>query len=167
MNDQQVQHLAMRAAAGERVCARVTRRANGNLVLLEPERNRPRFAGALLSTLLITGGAAAQNLQGEQTVVAQAVLSGTLLRPDGSPFDGGRVLLRTGDSAPVTFPVGMDGHFEATVTPGVYDLALRGNALFGARVKGVTLHEGEQSVGPVKAQLLIGTWDRHSRRWAR
>jgi hypothetical protein len=148
MSRREVDRLSLRAALGERVCARITWRANGELVTLEP-RPLGRATGVLLSAAIAWGASAvAQELKPE----GQAVLTGRVSMrstPAAMRLGARSIQLVGSDGKIVVGKVVEDGTFSVIAPPGVYDVVIRSNIMYGARVKAATLHEGYQSLGEV------------------
>jgi hypothetical protein len=46
------------------------------------------------------------------------------------------------------------GNFRISAKPGVYDIRIRQGVLFGNRVFAADLHEGEQSLQPLRTRLI-------------
>jgi hypothetical protein len=168
MTDRQVEHLAMRAAAGERVCARITRRLDGELVTLGPERVRAgRVAqGALLAGVFAAGLPAVAQGLGQQNdaevmlkevppeprpIPGMAVVVGRLLHPDGRRVDTGLVYVESAAQGygPL-YVVDASGWFEIHTPPGVYNFVVQTGKDQVERVSGVVLHEGVQEFGDMR-----------------
>src|SRR5579875_196069 len=168
MTDGQVEELAMRAAAGERVCARVTRRSDGSLVTLGSESTQAAklARGALLAGAFAAGiPAAAQELGGAvdtqsqtevilkevapqpQPVPGKAVVIGRLLHPDGRRVETGLVYVQDANGMQPLYVVDASGWFEIHVPPGVYDFVLQTGKDQVESVPAVVLHEGVQEFG--------------------
>jgi len=167
MTDRQVRELAMRAAAGESVCGRVTRRMNGELVTLGAEQTRAgRIAqGALLAGALTAGvPIAAQTPQRQdesgvvlkeippepQALPGEAVVTGRLLHPDGRRVDTGLIYVQNADGLGPLYVVDESGWFEIHTTPGTYNFVVRTGKDQLERVPGVVLHEGVQDFGNLR-----------------
>ena len=166
MTESQVEVLAMQAAAGVPVCARITRRAEGGLALKsDPEPlGRSNVGTVLLSAALATGiPAAAQNSSmireteagtahrsTEPVRVAsgddsQAVVTGRLLKPDGTPVNVGLVYVGA-----QLFVVDDRGRFELHTAPGTYEFVVQTGPAEAEHMAAVILHEGDQSFGDVR-----------------
>jgi len=156
MRRSDVENLAVAAANGEQVCARITRRSDGSLVTLDGERRAGLRAGVLLSAAMMVGQAAAQN-----PTEARAIVSGRLLTSDGQPFQmsRGRITLRSSSGELMIYPIYGDGEFVFSTPPGQYDVIVRGNMIFAEEIKGATLHAGNQSLGNVTIRPLGQSWD--------
>jgi hypothetical protein len=165
----------MRAAAGERICARITRRVDGGLVTLGPERGRAgRVAqGALLAGAFAAGlPAVAQGLghgvqgQGDAEVILKevppepqpipgmAVVIGRLLHPDGRRVDTGLVYVQNAQGYGPLYVVDASGWFEIHTAPGVYNFVVRTGKDQIERVPGVVLHEGVQQFADIRTRAV-------------
>lgn len=173
MTDRQVRELAIRAAAGENICGRVSRRMNGELVTLRPEQTRTgRIAQQALFVGTLAAGlpAAAQGVeqvtqrQDEPEVVlkevppepqpipGKAVVIGRLLHPDGRRVDTGLVYVQNAQGFGPLYVVDASGWFEIHTAPGVYDFVVRTGKDQIERVPGVVLHEGVQQFGDMRTR---------------
>ena len=173
MTDRQVEELAMRAAAGEKVCARVTRRIDGELVTLGPEKTRAaRIAqGAVLASAFAAGvPLAAQELgqtvqpaaQAEvilkevppepQAIPGKAVVIGRLLHPDGRRVNTGLVYVEDAQGTGPLYVVDASGWFEIHAAPGIYNFVVQTGKDQVERVPGVVLHEGVQEFGDLRTR---------------
>jgi hypothetical protein len=135
------------------LCARITRRQDGSLVMRE--RFLPTAATAALLTLVsMPVLAAAQSEQPATTIVSGKIESPTpalragrrsiLIEQDGQA----RAMIRTDDN----------GVWHTELPPGTYDLVVNGITNSGhARVSNFTLHPGEQSFGTIKPEEEIVT----------
>jgi len=137
------------------MCARITRRQNGSLVTLEG-RPRASVAAQVVASVSLAIGAAGVGAQSssEQGRQQPAVLTGVVLKPDGSgPVAGAAVSLRVAGSEVAAVNTNERGEFRISVAPGTYDLYLRQNVFFGARILAVNLHSDEQTVQSVKTHF--------------
>src|ERR1700761_156209 len=115
MTDRQVRELVMRAAAGEKVCGRVKRRIDGELVTLGGGQTgtgamaqRALLAGAFVAGLPAAAQGVGQAVQRQddaqvmlkeippepQPIPGKAVVIGRLLHPDGRRVDTGLVYVQ-------------------------------------------------------------------------
>jgi hypothetical protein len=173
LNDRQVEQLAMRAAAGESICARLTRGSDGELVTLGPAPARTgRIAqGALLAGAFAVGvPAAAQGLTRgvqrqedvqvalkevapePQLIPGMAVVIGRLLHPDGRRVDTGLVYVQDAQGVGPLYVVDESGWFEIHTPPGIYNFVVRTGADQIERVPGVVLHEGVQVFADIRTR---------------
>ena len=160
-----VEVLAMRAAAGDAVCARITRRSDGELMMRQEREIAGRsYAGAVVLSAALTAGlpAAGQTPQGSTLVAeagphasaelvrveehpAEAIITGRLLKPDGTPVEAGLIYISG------SFYVADDrGRFELHAAPGTYDVAVQTGPRQAEHMPSVVLHEGKQSFGDVR-----------------
>lgn len=183
MSPREVERLALRAVMGEEVCARLTRRSDGELVTLEARGGRVvgTAAGVVMAAAVAVGSAAAQEtkplaveedyppcepllanppgtanygvVHGCWKLQPPATVTGRVLRPDGSPVSGGLLLVR-GERGETLYVLDEIGTFEIHEEPGTYQLMLQTKADEARRIGGVKLHEGYQSFGDVK--MLAG-----------
>jgi hypothetical protein len=171
MTDRQVQVLAMRAAAGERVCGRITRRMNGELVTLgsEPTRTAAIAQRALLASVFGVGLPMAAQESGQavqpqvevmlkevqpepQPIPGKAVVIGRLLHPDGRRVDTGLVYVQDAEGYGPLYVLDASGWFEIHVVPGVYDFVVKTGKDQVEHVPGVILHEGVQEFGDLRTR---------------
>ena len=83
-----------------------------------------------------------------------AILTGTVLRPDGSePVANATIRLRGFGELVVEAKSDQTGRFRIVVPPGTYDVIIRQNVLFGTKVSAATLHSGEQSLEAIKTHF--------------
>lgn len=164
----EVEVLAMRAAAGEKVCCRITRRSDGELVTKDEAVARSSHRGSVLLSAALAAGlpAAAQTAKMIPAVEAavasplgaagnddsQAIITGRLLKPDGTPVDTGLVYLADEHSRTRLFVVDSLGRFELHAAPGAYDVVVQTGADQAEHIPVVLLHEGQQSFGDVRTQ---------------
>jgi hypothetical protein len=88
---------------------------------------------------------------------SQAVLTGRLLKPDGTPVDSGLIYLAGEHSSSGVYVVDSLGRFELHAAPGSYDVVVQTGTTQAEHIPLVVLHEGQQSVGDVKT--LAGRGD--------
>jgi|GEM_PF-6907455 len=157
----EIELLAMRAAAGEEVCSRITRDADGELLMKADPRYSHVSRSVVLSAALMAGlPAAAQSANVglktaavvEEPSVGVARVTGRLMKPDGSPVDTGLIYVAPEGSAGQFYVVDSVGMFEFRVPPGTYDFAVQTGPGEAQRIRTAVLHEGEQSFGDVKTQ---------------
>lgn len=80
-----------------------------------------------------------------------AILMGTVLKPDGSgPFHGAMVTLTAANSEMVLVHVDEHGNFRVAVKPGIYDVRVIGYFSNPVQIPRAVLHEGEQSLQPIR-----------------
>lgn len=137
-----------------KLCARITRRRDGSLVTLDGhlERNGMRsslaanvFASASLA--LASAGAFAQS-SSEQPF---AVISGTILKPDGSGPDSHAVIsLRSAAATTVEARTDEQGGFQIAVPPGPYDVAVQ-SGTSQTVFRAMPLQAGELYMGTISA----------------
>ena len=85
-----------------------------------------------------------------------AILTGTVLKPDGSgPFQGAMVTLTSSDSKMVLLHVDEHGAFRAAVKPGTYDIRIIGHFSNPLQIPSAILHRGEQSLETVRVPDLF------------
>lgn len=169
MTRREVERVALRAAMGESVCARVTRR-DGALVTLPapPTRMHAAAHGVMLTAALSVGlPVVAQSptpsddsevtLQEvapqPQAVPGMAVVIGRLLHPDGSRVSSGLVMVHDWQGAMPVYVLDTSGWFEIHLKPGVYDFVLRTGEDQVERVPGAVLHEGVQQFSDLKTRV--------------
>ena len=176
MPPKDVERLALRAAAGEAVCARITRRANGELVTLE---DRPGLFGAraAMAVAMVAGmPAAAQSVKvdddplplcgpiptelgavvkGCQKVQPPADVTGRVLRPDGSPVSSGLIYVSQESKGGTLYVLDELGTFELHEEPGTYEITLQTKADEAQRISTVELHAGYQSFGDVRTRVNV------------
>jgi hypothetical protein len=171
MTDRQVRELAIRAAAGERVCGRVTRRMDGGLVTLGAGQTRTGvmaqralLAGAFVAGLPAAAQGLGQTLQRQddaevklkeippepESIPGEAVVIGRLLHPDGRRVDTGLVYVQNAQGYGPLYVVDASGGFEIHTAPGVYNFVVRTGKDQIERVPGVVLHEGVQQFGDIR-----------------
>ena len=150
MTPREIEKLVLRSDG--KLCARITRREDGSLVALEapPRVSMAAQVAVSASLALSAAGAMAQTTE-QQPKPGTAVLTGTVLKPDGSgPFHGAMVTLASADSRMVLVHVDEHGDFRAAVNPGTYDIRVIGYFSNPVQIPGAVLHEGEQSLQPIR-----------------
>ena len=81
----------------------------------------------------------------------KAILTGTVLEPDGSgPFEGAFIHLIASGLPPVLVKSDREGKFRASVTPGIYEIRISQNFWLPTRINDAKLHAGEQSLQPIR-----------------
>jgi hypothetical protein len=154
MTSKQVELLAVRAAMGEQLCARITRRAADDALVVAPAANTNFAIGALLSTVMLYGTSAAGQ-QAQPNSAGDAVLTGRLLPPTGTQLRLGRtVRLHSESGQDIVATLAQDGSFSVAVPPGTYDIVARNNLWQGVTVRSAVLHAGQQSIGDVIPQPM-------------
>jgi hypothetical protein len=167
MTPRAVKRMALRAAAGEQVCARITRR-DGELVTLDPAPMRVgRVAQQAVLTVAMLAGLPAFAQQSQQdnesvmlkealpepeAIPGMAVVIGRLLHPDGSRVDTGLVYAEPAQGYGPTYVVDASGWFELHLKPGTYDFVVRTGADQVERVPAVELHEGVQQFSDLRTR---------------
>jgi hypothetical protein len=190
-------------ATGGKLCARITQREDGSLVMLETRPGVP-FAAQIAASAVLVAGAAGMSAQSsekspaahgadaakcvkppslvagstfigqidettepglepnrevlseriggrEEAAPGQAILTGTVLKPDASgPEPGAIVSLRASSKVVATVKADDSGRFRIVAPSGTYDILIRQNMLFGARIVEAKLHEGEQSLQNIR-----------------
>lgn len=174
MSEPQVQQLAMHAAAGERICVRVTRRPDGELVTLGREQSRTGWIAqrALLAGVFATGMTAVAQRLGEgvqrqedaqltlkevppepQPIPGMAVVIGRLLHPDGRRVETGLVYVQSAaEGYGPLYVVDESGWFEIHAAPGIYNFVVRTGTDQTERIPGVVLHEGVQEFADIRTR---------------
>ncbi|MFC5863995.1 carboxypeptidase-like regulatory domain-containing protein [Acidicapsa dinghuensis] len=150
---------------GGKFCGRVTRRFDESLVTLEgihPKTEKTAklagFAASLLIAVGSTTALAKTAEEGNQT--NQAILTGTVLAPNGSvPVGKAQVMLTTNSGVVVTTTADENGAFRLSANPGTYTIAIRQNLVVGRRILAVTLHEGLQILQPTRTHVgeMVGS----------
>ena len=134
------------------LCARITRNPN-NEIVTAPQRSSPVIRAALFVTALATGSPALAQAPG----AAHALVTGKLLDPQTAVPSAGAQVIFIQDAHPILeTQTDAMGNFHADLLPGIYDIVLRKNVLFGQRVTAVQLHAGEQSFAPMQATFNFG-----------
>jgi hypothetical protein len=170
----QAELLAMRSAAGDSICARVTRDGAGELVLRRDTGGRlPAMRGVLMSAVLAAGvPALAQGVDGaervklppcgppakpDETVTGcdrvepPATVTGTLRHPDGTAVTSGLVRV-SGHNEYKWYVVDELGTFEIHEEPGTYDFIVQTGPDQAEHVGVVELHAGYQAFGEMRTQ---------------
>ena len=150
MTPREIEKLVFKSSG--KLCARITRREDGSLVTLksQPRASLAAQVAVSASLALSAAGAIAQTT-GKQARPETAVLTGTVLQPDGSgPFSGAMVTLARANSEMVLVHVDDHGAFRAAVKPGTYDIRIIGHFSNPLQIPGAVLHEGEQSLQPIR-----------------
>jgi hypothetical protein len=155
MSANAVEGLVLRAAIGEPVCAKITRRVDGELVTLP---DKQRMAGTALSAAVFLGIPALAQNPVANPPDATAVLTGRILNADGSLGGhnvGSMVFLHPavggGDFMGI---VAADGTFEVRAAPGVYEVVVKSDPMSALAIMDAMLHEGAQSLGDVHTQRI-------------
>lgn len=149
MTSRDVERLAMRAAMGDPICARVSHR-DGELVTLADVRPaRASFAaGAALSAALAASIPLAA--QTSKPPTDTAVLTATVVDAHGDPgFASSSMIFLKNEGATRFAMVRADGTFEVHAPPGTYEISMTGLEF---AEHAVVLHEGFQSMGKVVAE---------------
>lgn len=180
MSRREVERVALRVAAGDAVCGRVTRRMDGELVTL-PDAPAPRFAwivqrtalGAAIATALPAMAqtapqsppqAASQSAPAEgevslpevppdpQPVPGKAVVIGRLLHPDGTRVQSGIVYAQSAEGGDPVYVLDSSGWFELHLKPGRYQFLVRTGKDQVERISAVDLHEGIQQFSDLRTR---------------
>ncbi len=143
------------AFAGGNLCARVTRREDGSIVMLDqPTAARTNGAGIVLAAALVSAPALGQSTERSAPV---AIVTGKVLDVKTSgPSQEAHVIFVRGDTSVLDVTTDSAGEWRATLPPGTYDVIFRTNMLYGARVIAAELHAGEQTFAPVHQQFTYG-----------
>jgi hypothetical protein len=150
MTPREIERLVLKSDG--KLCARITRRDDGSLVTLEAQPRVSVAARVAVSASLALSAAGAMGQTTEQQSTPEnAVLTGTVLKPDGSsPWPEVAISLRTPNGVVANTQSDQFGHFRIATRPGVYDVVVRHYVFFGTRIPATTLHEGEQDLGTLR-----------------
>jgi len=138
--------------SGGKLCARITRRGDGSLVTLE-SRSRASVAAQVVASASLVIGAAGVAAQGsnEQGSQQQAVLTGTVLKPDGSgPAQGAFVTAKASGTTKAFVRTNEYGVFQLALPAGTYDIGIGEGFFSQVRVYDTDLHAGMQTISPVR-----------------
>jgi len=103
-------------------------------------------AGVVLAASMACGAAAAQT----ETAPREAVLSGTVLLPDGeAPAAGATVALVSTNGPLVQVKADSKGEFQVAVEPGQYDIVIWQSLLYRTGIRAADLHAGQQILQPI------------------
>ncbi|MBB5342763.1 hypothetical protein HDF10_000713 [Edaphobacter lichenicola] len=142
---------------GGHLCARVTHRADGSLVMLDSTDRTSlatHAAGLVACMALATGSGQAQS---NPVHTDKAFVSGTLTGAKGdAPPTGAQVIFLANGAVILSTNTDATGHWSAQLDPGTYDVIFRLGPLFGERVNAVQLHAGEQSFAQINAHFAYG-----------
>jgi hypothetical protein len=160
MTPREIERLVV--STGGKLCGRITRREDGSLVTME-ERPRASLVMQIAASSALALGTATATAQAPKREVATepAVLTGTVLKPDGSgPIAGAMIILSIGDSAKVLARSDQSGAFLVSAPAGQYDIHISEN--FGAlvNISATNLHPGLQSLQPIRLPentYVVGT----------
>jgi hypothetical protein len=134
-----------------RLCARVTYRHDGSIRTLDGSSQPSVAASMVLAASLTLAMPAAAAPRSETPTPAKATLTGTVLLQDGSgPLVGGLVILRADHQTVALAHTDALGNFAISAQPGRYDISIGRNILFGVHIRAADLHEGEQSLQPLR-----------------
>lgn len=154
MTSREIEELISVSNGG--LCARITRQSNGSLVTLDARIRSPRIAGLVASASLVFGAATAYAQSGGIQPDGNAHLTGSVLVPDGSkPVAGATIRLEANGTSVSETKTDEHGEFRISAQPGVYNVVIRQNALFGTRIFAASLHEGEQRLQPLKTHVEL------------
>lgn len=138
------------------LCARIVYRADSSLVCLDGQSHPSMAAGMVLAASLALGASATAQSVSEAPRAGKAELTGTVLVADGSvPAADASVSLISGQTTVAQAKSDAQGHFRITAEPGRYDISIRQNPLFGAVIAGANLHEGPQSLQPIRTHFSM------------
>jgi len=153
MTGREIERLVLRTR-GE-LCARVTRRADGSMVM-RPERMGAGLGSGFVLAGVLAGAPAVAQSEGKAT----AKVSGTVVLAPAmqkiSPVAERQVMFIQDEKAVSTVTTDSQGRFDASIPPGNYDVVFRSGPMWGQRVKGVDFHAGEQEFSPVKERFNFG-----------
>jgi len=133
------------------LCARVTYRPDGSIRTIDGPTQPSIAAGLVLATSLAFSTSAAAEPTTKAPDALTARLSGTVLLHDGTgPLAGAYVILRSNHVAVASTRTDAKGNFLITAQPGQYDIWIGPNILFGIPIHAADLHEGDQSLQPLR-----------------
>jgi len=136
---------------GGHLCARVTYRSDGSIRTLDGPTQPSVAAGMVLAASLAFSSHAAAESASKAPDALTASLSGTVLLHDGTgPLAGAYVILRSNHVAVASTRTDAKGNFLITAQPGQYDIWIGPNILFGVPIHAADLHEGDQSLQPLR-----------------
>jgi hypothetical protein len=139
-----------------KLCARLTYRANGSIATLTGQSQTPLAAAVMLAASLAATSTHAQ----APSMNGKAYLSGTVLAPDGSePQENATVLLIADQKTIASTKSDKNGGFSIAVAPGNYDIVVWQNILYRTQITNAALHEGEQSLQPIRVSFHETTVD--------
>jgi len=155
MTSREIERL-VRETGGE-LCARITQRDDGALVTLGSQSKATMAAQIVMSASLVVGAvASAAQGKGEQVPKADAVLTGTVLKPWELKPAKGAVIWLTSSGATVTTTIADEqGNFRISAIPGTYNILIRHQLIYGATIFEANLHPGEQSLQPIQAHSIV------------
>jgi hypothetical protein len=149
MTPLQIEHL-VREKEGH-LCASVTYRSDGSIRTLDGPTQPSVAAGMVLAASLAFSSHAAAESASKAPDALTAHLSGTVLLRDGTgPLAGAYVILRSNHVAVASTRTDAKGNFLITAQPGQYDIWIGPNILFGVPIHAADLHEGDQSLQPLR-----------------
>lgn len=139
------------------LCARIMRRKDGSLVTLDSTPRPSLIAGFVASTSLLLSGSILHGQSSSASQTGAAYLNGHVLTPNGSGAVAGAMVRLEKEGALVAeVKTDENGAFSVSAPVGTYDVVIRQNAIFGARIREASLHEGEQSLQPLKTYVDMG-----------
>jgi hypothetical protein len=149
MSQRQIEQL-IRDREG-RLCARVTYLSDGSIRTADGLSQPSVAASVVLAASLAFGASAVAEGRTDTPAAGKATLTGIVLSADGSaPLVGAVVGLRS-DGQPVEVArTDAQGKFVVTAKPGQYDISVGTSIFFGMHIRGADLHEGEQSLQPIR-----------------
>jgi hypothetical protein len=137
-----------------RLCARVTYRHDGSIRTIDGPSQPSVASSMVLAVSLALATPAAAESRSETPTAAKATLTGTVLLQDGSgPLVDGLVVLRSDQQAVAVAHTDAHGNFAISAQPGHYDISIGRNILFGFHIRAADLHEGEQSLQPLRVSF--------------
>jgi hypothetical protein len=149
MTASEIEQLVRNQEGG--LCARVTYRHDGSIRTIDGPSQPSIAAGMVLAASLALATPAAAEPRSETPTNAKATLTGTVLSQDGSgPLVGGLVALRSDHQTVALAHTDATGNFVISAEPGRYDISIGRNILFGVHIYGADLHEGQQSLQPLR-----------------
>ena len=120
---------------------------------------------AMMGEVTVSSGAVLPTAQAQVNAVmdegipeglGQAVLTGTVLKADGSgPLAGATISIRRAGIEVVSTNSRDGGQFRISVAPGIYDIRIKKDALEAITFKGFQLGEGEQQLPPTSTSTTV------------
>jgi hypothetical protein len=130
------------------ICAQIAYGPDGAIRTAEGFSQPSVAAGMVLAASLAFSGTA---LAQTESNAPKATLTGSVLLEDGTePFANAVVGLRAQGQTILITHTDAAGSFTISAPPGHYDISIGRNVFFGVQIYGAELHEGVQTLAPVK-----------------